>query len=190
MFKKEYKPPEFSYAGIGNRDTPPKFLLLITEIAKRLSKKYVLRSGAAAGADSAFMVGTMKSEIYVPWHNYNGFPLRFAIPAGTKELIDKYHPNRNLSKGVKAMHQRNMMIITGPHLDDPVDLVICFTRDGCDSSATRSMETGGTGSAISYADDLEIPIINLALVNSLELLSIHTEIDFMDLELPSLLSEF
>lgn len=189
MFKKPYKKPAKIYAGIGNRDTPLAFLALISEISKRLQKhSYCLRSGAAEGADMAFMNGTMNAEIYVPWHNYNGFPMRHQIPREAERLAAQYNPHwekTNVSKGVKAMHARNMMIITGPHLEDPVDFVVCYTRDGCDCHATRSPQTGGTGSAISYADAQQIPIINLANANSPEYLTMFSGVDFMDMVLPA-----
>lgn len=189
MFKKPYRAPEKVYAGIGNRDTPPAFCQLITEIARRLHKNlYFLRTGAAEGADQAFMEGTMNAEIYVPWHNYNGFPMRYQIPKEAERLAVQFNPHwekMNVSRGIKAMHSRNMMIISGPHLDHPVDFVLCYTRDGCDCAVTRSSQTGGTGSAISYADSLQVPIVNLAHVNSLEYLSVFSGVDFMDMVLPA-----
>jgi predicted Rossmann fold nucleotide-binding protein DprA/Smf involved in DNA uptake len=46
------------YAGIGSRSTPPETLPLIESIAARLAEKgWVLRSGGADGADSAFEKG-------------------------------------------------------------------------------------------------------------------------------------
>ena len=46
--------PRF-YAGIGARATPPPILSLMTRAAFALCKRgYVLRSGRAIGADSAF----------------------------------------------------------------------------------------------------------------------------------------
>lgn len=200
MFKKPYHRPEKVYAGIGNRDTPDSILELITQIAKRLWKVglYDLRTGAADGADQAFMQGTMRAEIYVPWHQYNGFPMHHAIPKEAERLALEHNPHwrnsdgkeKNITKGVKALHARNMMIISGPHLDEPVDFVLCFTRDGCDSRQTRTHDTGGTGSAISYADSLGVPIVNLAHKNSLEYLSLFSGVDFMDMTLPELVTGF
>ncbi len=192
MFKKPYQRPERVYAGIGNRDTPLPYIQLIQDISKTLSKAgYFLRTGAAQGADQAFMSGTLRGEIYVPWHNYDGFPLKYAIPREAEKTAQTYCPAwEKMSKGVRALHARNMMIISGPHMTDPVDFVVCFTRDGCDSKAMRSPETGGTGSAIAYADDLGVPIINLAHGRSLEYLTILSGVDFMDMELPSLLPSF
>ena len=192
MFKKPYQRPERVYAGIGNRDTPQAFLQLIQAIAQRLSKNnYFMRTGAAPGADQAFMAGTMKGELYIPWNNYEGFPQKYAIPRIAEQTAQTYCPAWDkMSKGVRALHARNMMIIAGPHMEDPVDFVVCFTRDGCNSKAMRSPETGGTGSAIAYADDLGVPIINLANGRSLEYLTIFSGVDFMDMELPSLLPSF
>ena len=47
-----------SYAGIGSRKTPPHVLAAMTQIAEALAERgYILRSGGAGGADSAFEKG-------------------------------------------------------------------------------------------------------------------------------------
>jgi hypothetical protein len=61
------------YAGIGSRQTPPDILAQMTRYAKRLQELgWVLRSGGAHGADTAFEhgAGDMK-EIFLPWPNFN-----------------------------------------------------------------------------------------------------------------------
>ena len=46
------------YTGIGSRQTPKDILNLIEDVAFKLaSKGYILRSGAAKGADTAFEDG-------------------------------------------------------------------------------------------------------------------------------------
>jgi predicted Rossmann fold nucleotide-binding protein DprA/Smf involved in DNA uptake len=46
------------YAGIGARSTPPQILSVMTRLASKLEGMgYTLRSGGAAGADTAFERG-------------------------------------------------------------------------------------------------------------------------------------
>lgn len=188
MTLKPYKRPEKIFAGIGNRDTPPYFAELITLIGKRLhAHGYTWATGGSGNADLATMNVSMDGYLYVPWNNFSGFQMKYAIPQAAFKIASEHCPGwTKFSDGVKKLHARNMMIISGPHVnpDDAVDLVICYTRDGCDCRANRSSQTGGTGSAISYADSLDIPIINLARKNAFELLTLFTGIDFMDIEVP------
>lgn len=58
------------YAGIGSRSTSQSVLDAITQVATKLGKEgWVLRSGAARGADSAFEAGAYAAhggkEIYL-----------------------------------------------------------------------------------------------------------------------------
>ena len=66
------------YTGVGSRETPKDVLDLMEKIAYKLSKKgWILRSGGAEGADSAFFQGCEKysstpiAEIYIPWNGFN-----------------------------------------------------------------------------------------------------------------------
>lgn len=194
MYKKPYVKPNKVFAGIGNRDTPFAFIDLIVEVSRRLSKAgYTLRTGAAHGADKAFMSGTMRCELYVPWNNYEGIEQKYSPPKEAERLAEHFNQhwkNKFITRGIRALHARNMMIVAGPHLDAPVDFVACFTRDGCEGIAMRSAETGVTGSAIAYADSLGIPIINFANKGSLQRLQELTSVDFSDLVLPSLVVPF
>ena len=65
--------PRF-YAGIGARATPPEILSLMTRAAFALTKRgYVLRSGHAIGADSAFERGAGRdAQIFLPAAGWRG----------------------------------------------------------------------------------------------------------------------
>src|SRR4051794_35199053 len=55
------------YTGIGSRQTPAEVLALMTRIAQALDAEgYILRSGEAAGADTAFAQGATRREIFLP----------------------------------------------------------------------------------------------------------------------------
>ena len=145
------------YAGIGSRETPPEILDLMRQIATKLSSNtlcgkhgellgpYILRSGGAIGADSAFEDGSGGDcEIFKAHH---------ATPAA-RYIAAEFHPAWDrLSEYVQNLHGRNAMILLGEHLDKPVEFVVCWTKDGKD--------TGGTGLGIRIAQAHGIKVINL-----------------------------
>lgn len=140
------------YAGIGSRETPRQILKKMNEISAFLaSKGFVLRSGGALGADSAFEAGC---------DHKNGLKEIFYSKDATEKSIGiamNYHPNPNAIKAkgdyVVALQGRNIQIISGRELNQNVSFVVCWTKDGKDS--------GGTGLGIRYALDNNIPVFNL-----------------------------
>ena len=143
------------YTGVGSRNTPTDILNLMTKISIKLdSFGYVLRSGGALGADSAFEKGTNKKEI-------------FHAKDANKEAIKiakQFHPKWDCcSSYAKKLHGRNSFQVLGKNLMTPSKFLICWTPDGCCSHSERTIQTGGTGTAISIADYYNIPIINLSL---------------------------
>lgn len=146
------------YAGVGARDTPKEIMVLMTSIASKLSKReYLLRSGGASGADTAFANGASLKEIFVPWEKFNDNPTPYFNPTyQALELAKKYHPKwGSLSQGAKKLHGRNTQIVLGKDCDDPVDFCICWTKEG--------KIVGGTGQALRICKDNNIPIYNLAI---------------------------
>jgi hypothetical protein len=140
------------YAGIGSRASPASIKKLMTEIASYFGiRNWVLRSGGAHGADTAFEIGcdliNGKKEI---------FTVDSVIPAQAFEIAKEFHPAwTTLNEYTKRLHGRNSMIILGPDLTTPVKLVICYTSDGGFS--------GGTGMSMFIAKKYNIPIFNLRL---------------------------
>lgn len=156
-----------SYAGIGSRETPPEILQQMEEFAFLAAKYLVLRSGGAGGADTAFETGCKNAggpaQIFLPWKNFNGNTSPLHTPLDkAHEIAASIHPNyRYMRHGAKLLIARNMHQILGEYLDDPVDFVVCWTKDGCQSHETYTSKTGGTGSAIAVASKAGIPIFNL-----------------------------
>lgn len=140
------------YAGIGSRETPKDICDLMTKLADNLAKLgWILRSGGAKGADLAFERGSKKKEIF------------YANDATPESLVlaEKYHPNwPACSEYARKLHARNGLILLGKNLDSPVELVICWTKDG--------KASGGTGQAIRIATSYEIPVFNLFIKEHLE----------------------
>lgn len=154
------------YAGIGSRETPSNILSLMTNIAGWMeSQGWVLRSGGAKGADTAFEMGVKNlnmMQIFVPWKGFSRSKhhcfawLSPDIEAKAYGLAAQYHPNWDAcSFGAKALHARNMAQILGPELDIPADMVICWTPNASGK--------GGTGQALRIARALEIPVFDLGV---------------------------
>lgn len=135
------------YAGIGSRLTPQKVLTEMTMIASLLEQKgYVLRSGGAGGADTAFEVGVnnrTKRQI---------FRLDDSTPEAEK-IASGIHPAwLACSKDVRKLHGRNVQIVLGKNLDQPVEFVVFWSSD-----ITR----GGTRMGVVLAQQRNIPTYNL-----------------------------
>jgi len=157
------------YAGIGSRKTPQHILSIMHQIAETLGRQgWTLRSGGADGADKAFESGAQAvqapCEIYRPEH----------CTKESMEIACKFHPAWDrLSPYVKSLHGRNTMQIVG-EINGNVDLtklskfVICWTPDGVILHKNRTIQTGGTGTAISIADSFGVPVYNLARTEHLD----------------------
>lgn len=152
------------YAGIGSRETPHAVLQQMYLIAQQLAPNWLLRSGHADGADTAFELGALDAkgelEIFIPWFGFNGAPMndkRYIRPRATQELADfaaSFHPAwHKCSDPAKLLHMRNVCQVLGEHGDDPVDLLICWTRQGYGN--------GGSGQAIRIARAYNIPVFDL-----------------------------
>jgi len=149
-----------TYAGIGSRETPPEIIVTMLNIGKYLAKeKWILRSGGADGADTAFETGCDseqgQKEIFLPWKNFNkNDSSLFEISGGAIELAQKYHPAwGRLKQGAQKLMARNVYQVLGYDLKSPSDCIVCWTSDGEPS--------GGTGQAIRIATDFNIPVFNL-----------------------------
>jgi hypothetical protein len=152
------------YAGIGSRSAPKAICDKMTTIAVRLEAMgYTLRSGGAMGADAAFAKEVTSKQVFLPWDDFNGQRLSYAIPAEAYVIARQHHPGWDyLNDTVRKMMARNAMQILGPELNSPSEFVICWTPDGCANAAERTPGTGGTGQAIAHASCLGLPVFNLA----------------------------
>ena len=155
------------YAGIGSRSTPSNVLQLMTKLADQLEEEgWVLRSGGAEGADTAFESGVnnpFNKQIFLPSNHFNNRSSREPGILNSSQLpdwgealktIERYHPApERLSTFALKLMARNAMQVLGPDLKTPSSFILCFTPKG--------EVTGGTGQALSIALECQIPIINL-----------------------------
>lgn len=154
------------YTGIGSRQTPEEILVHMEDMAKLFAELgFILRSGGADGADSAFEKGfddyhdngpcLGKKEIYIPWHGFNKRYVNdrtfFEPLAGAARIAKEFHPNWDAcTQGAKKLHARNTHQILGYDLKTPSDFVVCWTGP-----------TGGTNQALRIARHYKVPIFNL-----------------------------
>lgn len=142
------------YTGIGARDTPASICEGMSQIGAFLqSRGYILRSGGAEGADTAFAKFVDVKEIYLPWKNFNG-NTQGILPPFRGDFVEKYHPRpKSLSESSKKLMSRNTYQVLGQDLNTKSEFVICWTKDG--------KASGGTGQAMRIAKDYGIPIYNM-----------------------------
>lgn len=148
------------YAGIGSRKTPKDVLKRMTDMAILYrSQGYILNSGGAKGADSAFEAGAGDDKrIFLA--NSNDSDLNWDE---AYKLVYKFHPNptRLSEHGAKLM-ARNGFQVLGPTLFTPVEFVICWAPGSTyDKEGKLKNVHGGTGQAVRIAYHYGIPIRNL-----------------------------
>ena len=158
-------------AGIGSRQTPYEVLDVMYDFGAFIARnKGILRSGGAKGADQAFIRGACgcdesRVEVYLPWAGYEcrHFPkccVKLETPdVGAYTIAKAYHPAWiQCDTAARKFHARNMHIIFGKDLNDPVDLVICWTPNG--------LGGGGTGQGMRAAMAYGIDVVDLACTSA------------------------
>jgi len=107
-------------------------------------------------------------NIYLPWDGFNG---KWSSDRGyinTPELknyqeayniAEKLHPNwEACSKGVKALHVRNVYQILGNDLASPSSLVLCYERSAYTYRVGEVV--GSKALAVRLALDINVPVYN------------------------------
>jgi len=145
----EYK----AYTGIGSRQTPLGILKVMQMLGLKLAEQeWILRSGAAPGADSAFergarlgltQNGASRPEIYLPWEGFEGREKKYVARTEPQHeafsIAEEFHPNwQYLSQGAKKLHARNVHQILGFDVTNPElsKFVVCWTPDGKGKAGT------------------------------------------------------
>lgn len=147
------------FSGIGSRETPQDVLDKFFKIGAYLAKKgYVLRSGGADSADSAFESGCDSEngakEIYLPWRGFNNNNSElYNIPIGAFLIAKSIHPVwGDLKQGSQKLHARNIGQLISYDFDTPSDFVVCWTKNG--------EAKGGSATVINLAKELGVPVFN------------------------------
>ncbi len=151
------------YAGIGSRQTPDNVLVVMEKLAAAFAKKgFVLRSGGAEGADSAFErgcdAGGGKKEIYLPWKGFNGNNSDlYNLCDEAFQIAWDFHPNLyGTTGGTQKLMARNTYQVLGLDCKTKADFIVCY----CPLD-TKGNWRGGTSQALRIAKSYKIPIFNL-----------------------------
>lgn len=154
--------PALVYTGVGSRETPPEILAWMAKIGAWMARQgFILRSGAAGGADRAFETGCDREhglkEIYLPWTGFNGHSSQLCtVGEGALKLAAEMHPAwGRCSQGARKLHARNGYQVLGADLRTPSNMLVCWTPGGAGG--------GGTGQAIRIARKHAIPVFDLAV---------------------------
>lgn len=131
---------------------------------------FSLRSGGAEKADEAFAAGAGNNKwVYLPWPGFNNNTpgiVASSLPtyAEAESIAEQLHPAwARLTRGVHALHTRNVFQVLGGTLDAPAKFVICwatsYTLDG-----DRVVDVpGGTGLAVRLAAARSIQVFHLGI---------------------------
>lgn len=164
------------YTGVGSRSTPKDIMQLMSSLAYKLAGEgYILRSGAAQGADTAFEDGCKEywldssmnmcptlAQIYIPWSSFatpeeyykDWYRVLDRMPNNAKayEIASQTHPAWNrCSRGAKALHARNVYQVLGNNLASPSQFLVCWApvyKDG--------RPKGGTATAWNLAEKVGV----------------------------------
>jgi hypothetical protein len=127
--------------------------------AKRLAAAgWVLRSGGADGADSAFELGAhdvnAPMEIYLPWRGFNGRASTLHTPSALAfEIAAAHHPAwGRCSAAAQKLHARNVHQVLGADCNTPSTFILCWTPLD---------RLGGTGQAIRIASTHNVRVFNM-----------------------------
>lgn len=159
-----WSPGSIFYAGVGSRHTPMEIQQQMKEVAAELEQAgYVLRSGAAPGADMAFNSGVSNPRNAKNYFKEEVQNNTYGNQKQTLSLVDEVHPKSDaLDLDSKSLLARDAYQVFGEHLDYPSAFVLCWTKDGVTSYEQTTADTGGTGQAIRLASRKGIPVINMA----------------------------
>lgn len=134
----------------------------MTQTARMLaSHGWILRTGGAEGADSAFLAGALEVdgcaddplyELYEPWPGFckHGEVTLERPTDAALSIASRYHPGwPGLKRAARLLHGRNSHIVLGRDVHDPVMMVVCWTPDGTIDG--RGRDSGGTGQGLRVA---------------------------------------
>ena len=151
------------YAGVGPRNTDPRILDVMTQLAGELEEMgWKLRSGHGKGADQAFEAGTKNKEIWLPEAGFNGAFMQFPWyhvtgNVGESSIARMHHPGyMKCNEYVQRLFNRNVNILVGKNCDNPVSCVIYQQPPDNDI-----MSFGGTNHTLRMAATMGIPTFNI-----------------------------
>ena len=170
------------YTGVGPRQIPQDVYDRLYRLGAFLgSLGWVLRSGGADGADTAFEKGADsvggQKEIYLPWKRFNKNPSSlFEVTPAAIEASLRFHPTAHLitKHGVRCIMGRNLYQVLGQTMDTPSKFLVTWTPYSTMDALNHGKKIGGTGQAIRIADHYRVPLYNLSEGDDFE--SLHEDL--------------
>lgn len=169
--------PSLYYTGVGSRRTPTPILNVMRVLGRALAEQgWVLRSGGAAGADTAFEEGALavdgsRLNIYLPWASFwrdapkqgpTVLPSWCDVPTRFKNyehslpiLVGVYPRYKRVSMGAQKLHRRNVYQVLGDDLATPSQFMIYWAEP------TGDGVRGGTNTAFLLSQKYGVPTYNL-----------------------------
>lgn len=172
-----------AYTGVGSRETPEDMMTLMTQLAGKLEVNgWILRSGAADGADTGFENGVtapLHKEIYIAWNGFSGrydsedgvYCLKGEITQQAESIASELHPAWDrLSRGARGLHSRNCFQVLGSDLFSPSKFLVCWAPVD-----KHNVPKGGTRTSWMLATQNNIPCYNLIIPEHSERISKYLE---------------
>ncbi len=172
------------YAGIGSRETPRDVLDQMKALAFDIASKesFILRSGGARGADTAFQSGAEATktddvaEIFRWQDAVEDYPSRVmaqqVINLLNSENGESLPALSAMRPRVAGLLARNMMIMAGKNVSLNVAFVVAWTPNG--------EMTGGTRYALKFAEMFGIPVYNYGVMTDGEIRRCIREVHGVD----------
>lgn len=175
---KIYKP----YVGTGNMNPPQEIVSQIKRLTNELETfGFTVRTGGTAGVEEVFEASAKDIELHLPFNNYNGKQSKFSFINKRAYAVAKlFHPTYDtLPDKVTIFLAKNARLVMGKDLTSPALFMLCWSDDGCESTAAKTAKTGNVGHAISIACALHIPVFNLGKPDAEERLKQHLGIPYV-----------
>ena len=154
------------YSGVGSRETPIEICNLMTKIASKLEQEgYILRSGGAIGADSAFEKGIKnpKNKCIYTIENFDFSPENYEMcKSEILSILDSNLNFDNYGKNAQILILRDVNQVLGSIKTELVKskFLICWTKH-LNYYAKPPNACGGTRFAVRIALKYGIPVFNL-----------------------------
>jgi hypothetical protein len=156
------------YTGVGSREQFSELMDKMTAVANYLSdNNFILRSGGAGGADTAFQSGASphKTEIWIPWSSFKPKNIKGQYKVLTDDkfkIAREYILGNNIipwfdrmKQGAQKLHARNYYQVFGDN-NMPSEFLLYS------APVINGEVKGGTRTAVEIAKLENIPVFNIS----------------------------
>jgi len=152
----------------GEDGIPPEIEEKFVEISKLLmAKGFMFRYNGDSEpfTNKVLDIDLGRVEMYLPWKSFNT-TINAKMPKPNEKAYHAaayYHKAfKKLPNTVRAIISRDVHVLLGENVDNPIKLLLCYSPDGAESIKDIDYKkTGNISFSITIADTLDIPIFNL-----------------------------